>query len=116
MMKMRMKKTKTTRAEKESLENLRRRIDDIDIRIIRLLNRRAEMALEVGRIKLCCDVPVRDPARETEVLAHVQKASTGPLSRELIVSLYRKVIAECSRLQLRRWKKGGKGPGRKGRI
>ncbi len=51
------------------IEDLRRLIDDVDARIIRLLVERMELCRRMGRAKRAASLPVRDTAREDEVLA-----------------------------------------------
>ncbi len=81
------------------LAELRRRIDEIDEDLVRLLNARAEQALEIGRIKHEAGEAVYQPAREAEVLAHVQKVNPGPLDDGAVMRLFERVIDENRRLE-----------------
>src|SRR6266852_7649098 len=55
--------------ESAELRRLRRRIDALDRRIVRLLNERAELAREVGRVKETNGRrAIRDAQREREIL------------------------------------------------
>lgn len=92
--------------ENRRLAALRRMIDSLDCQIVRLLNKRARMALHVGRVKVSRGFAVRDPAREARVLANVRRAAKGPLSKALLLSLYRAVIEECGKLQAQHRRKG----------
>ena len=60
------------------LEALRRRIDALDEELVRLLSARAACALEIGRVKKQAGMDVYQPAREAEVLAHVQASHRRP--------------------------------------
>ena len=62
------------------LDELRRRIDALDEELVRLLSARAQCALEIGRVKKQAGMEVYQPAREAEVLAHVQHVNGGPLA------------------------------------
>jgi chorismate mutase len=81
------------------LDALRRRIDALDEELVRLLSRRAECALEIGRVKKDAGLDVYQPAREVEVLAHVQEINPGPLDGDAIRRLFERVIDEARRLE-----------------
>ena len=84
----------------EALAPLRDRIDAIDQEIVALLNERAQIALEIGRIKeVTGRRTVRDAAREAQVLEHVTSASAGLFPEPELVGLYRKLIAATRRVQ-----------------
>jgi chorismate mutase/prephenate dehydratase len=84
----------------EALAPLRDRIDAIDQEIVALLNERAQIALEIGRVKQVTGRrTVRDAAREAQVLEHVTSASAGLFPEPELVGLYRKLIAATRRVQ-----------------
>jgi chorismate mutase len=84
----------------EALAPLRERIDSIDQEIVALLNERAQVALEIGRVKQVTGRrTVRDAAREAQVLEHVTSASAGLFPEPELVALYRKLIAATRRVQ-----------------
>ena len=83
-----------------ALAPLRDRIDAIDQEIVGLLNERAQVALEIGRVKhVTGRRTVRDAAREAQVLEHVTSASAGLFPEPELVGLYRKLIAATRRVQ-----------------
>jgi chorismate mutase/prephenate dehydratase len=83
-----------------ALAPLRARIDAIDHEIVALLNERAQIALEIGRVKQETGRrTVRDAAREAEVLERVTSASAGLFPEPDLVALYRKLIAATRRVQ-----------------
>ena len=83
-----------------ALAPLRDRIDAIDQEIVALLNERAQIALEIGRVKQVTGRrTVRDAAREAQVLEHVTSASAGLFPEPELVALYRKLIAATRRVQ-----------------
>jgi len=83
-----------------ALAPLRQRIDDIDQEIVALLNERAQIALEIGRIKQVTGRrAVRDARREAQVIEHVTTASAGLFPEPELVALYRKLIAATRRVQ-----------------
>ena len=81
------------------LDDLRARIDAIDMQLVELLNRRAELGLEAGRAKGRAGRPLNDPTREREVLARVAAANAGPLPTEYVVALYAGLIETIRSLE-----------------
>jgi chorismate mutase len=81
------------------IDDLRRRIDEIDAQLVRLLNARAECALAVGQEKRAAGMELYQPERETEVLTHVQTINTGPLDNAAMKRLFERVIDEARRLE-----------------
>ena len=62
------------------ISDWRKKIDAIDPQLVRLLNERAEAAIEIGRIKRNTEMPIREHDREREVLRNISRANKGPLS------------------------------------
>lgn len=83
----------------EDIDDLRQRIDWIDEQLVRLLNARAECALQVGHVKKACGLDIYQPAREREVLENVQRLNTGPLDDGAVKRLFERVIDEARRLE-----------------
>ncbi|HLT96105.1 MAG TPA: bifunctional 3-deoxy-7-phosphoheptulonate synthase/chorismate mutase [Acidimicrobiia bacterium] len=82
------------------ISRVRRHIDQIDRQIVRLLARRQELALEIGRVKLTRNLPVYIPDRESELLAVVRdEAEHLGVAVEHIEELFNLVLAESKRLQ-----------------
>ena len=88
-----------TAAPREQIDALRRRIDDLDERLVQLLNDRAGCALEIGRIKQALGMEIYQPDREREVLRHVRELNGGPLDAQAIVRLFERIIDEARRLE-----------------
>ena len=85
-----------------TLENLRDDIDRVDEVLVRLLNERARVACEIGRIKKTLGIEVYQPEREKQVLAHVRGvAAEGPLGQDAIARLFERIIDEARRLERR---------------
>lgn len=83
----------------DSLEQLRRRIDQLDEQIVALLNQRATCALAIGRLKEAAGLPVYQPTREADVLANVRTHNTGPLDAAAMTRLFERIIDEARRLE-----------------
>ncbi|MFC1462552.1 chorismate mutase [Verrucomicrobiota bacterium] len=82
-----------------SLDDLRQRIDDLDSRIIELLNERAGLAVKIGDEKRHAGSPVFDAGREDEVISRLRGMCREPLDGDAVERIYREVIAACTDLQ-----------------
>jgi chorismate mutase/prephenate dehydratase len=82
-----------------SLDELRKRIDELDAKIVQLINERASIVHEIGRLKASGNQGVYSPVREQAVYENVTKANKGPLSDEAIRAIYREVMSGCIRLE-----------------
>lgn len=83
----------------DEIEKWRKKIDKIDVKIVRLLNRRARYADEIGKIKQELNLPIYSPERENQVIENVTKHNFGPLSDMAIKRLYERIIDESRRLE-----------------
>jgi|SRR4051812_39857939 len=85
-----------------TLDDLRKDIDRVDEVLVRLLNERARVACEIGRLKKEQGLEVYQPEREKQVLEHVRSiAVEGPLGPEAIARLFERIIDEARRLERR---------------
>jgi chorismate mutase-like protein len=85
-----------------TLDDLRDDIDRVDEVLVRLLNERARVACEIGRIKKEQGIEVYQPEREKQVIAHVRTvAAEGPLGADAIGRLFERIIDEARRLERR---------------
>ncbi len=82
-----------------NIDDCRRRIDELDAEIVRLLNERAECARLLFEDKRKNDQPVYSPGRERQVLERVSEASSGPLPPNAVRAIYREVISACRAVQ-----------------
>ena len=80
-----------------NLPSLRKRIDRLDLELLRLENRRAALALLIGRMKRRRKWPVFDAEREAFVLRRVMWANRGPLSAAAIRHIFHAILCECRR-------------------
>ena len=76
-----------------SLDELRNKIDEIDHRLVQLLNERARVVVEVGKLKNKADKPIYAPDREKVVLEKIKKANTGPLPDKCLVAIWRELMS-----------------------
>ncbi len=83
------------------INNPRAEIDAIDAELLRLLNRRAEIALKVGALKTRQDASLCDSEREREVLTRLSRQSMGPLDAQGVTHIFQRIIDECLHMQQR---------------
>jgi chorismate mutase len=84
------------------LEDLRRDIDRVDEVIVRLLNERARVVCEIGRLKKESGEPIYQPDREKKVIEHVRGVAVeGPLGSDAIARLFERIIDEARTLERR---------------
>src|SRR5262250_3630344 len=78
-----------------SLGDWRRRIDEMDRKLVELLNERSRCALEIGKIKQAEHLPLYQPDREREVLQNAERNNAGPLTDAAIRRLFERIIDEA---------------------
>jgi chorismate mutase/prephenate dehydratase len=76
-----------------SIEELRNKIDDIDLQLVKLLNERARVVVEIGKLKNKTEKPVYAPEREKVVLDRIVKANEGPLPDRCLVAIWREMMS-----------------------
>jgi len=81
------------------LAGWRKRIDEIDQQLVKLLNERSQCALEIGHLKKAMDVPTWQPQREADILRNVEQANAGPLDHAAIRRLFERIIDEARSLE-----------------
>lgn len=81
------------------MDRLRDAIDRVDEVIVKLLNQRAQYAIEIGRVKKEADLPIYSPTREKEVLRNVERWSAGPLEPATMRRLFERIIDESRRVE-----------------
>jgi len=73
----------------------RKRIDELDAELVKLLNERSRCAAEVGKLKHAAGQPLYQPEREREILARIQKLNGGPLSNDALQRLFERILDEA---------------------
>lgn len=91
------------------LDAYRKRIDELDEQLVRLLNDRAACANEIGRLKEQVGMEVYQPGRERTVLDHVRRVNEGPLADVAMIRLFERIIDESRRLERLRERKDTDG-------
>ena len=78
-----------------NIADWRRRMDEIDKKLVELLNERCKCALEIGHIKQQTNIPLYQTNREKEVLSNAERSNQGPLSDDAIRRLFERIIDEA---------------------
>ncbi len=81
------------------LRSLRSRIDRLDLQILKMVNERAALAAEIGKVKSDQGSDIFNPAREEEVYQNVLEANKGPLDEATIRAIYREIMSGARALQ-----------------
>jgi len=81
------------------VEDLRRRIDQIDDQLMKLLNSRSACAVEIGRLKRQIGMPVYQPDRDKWLLDRAERNNPGPLDSGAVRRVFERVIDESRRLE-----------------
>ena len=77
----------------------RSQIDELDQHLVRLINKRAECALEIGRLKRNSDMPVYEPDRERIIFENIARNNFGPLSTMQMRQIFERVVDVMRQIQ-----------------
>jgi chorismate mutase len=97
-----MKEPKSELSPKPSLEQLescRRQIDEIDLRLLELLNQRTAIVENIGAIKQALGAGIYEPKREEQVFANVRGHNLGPLPDDAVQRVFERIIDEMRTVQ-----------------
>ena len=89
----------TNEAALLALTECRDIIDDVDRRIMDLLNERTLTVERIGRIKRAAALPVYAPKREDQVFANITSHNAGPLSSDAAKRIFERIIDEMRKIQ-----------------
>jgi len=92
----------TQEEARKLLEEIRSAIDEMDRSLVALLNARARVVEEIGRVKREARMPVYEPNREDQVFTNVAGANSGPLSDEAVKRIFERIIDEMRNIQAAR--------------
>jgi chorismate mutase len=92
-----------------ALARCRDRIDDLDRRLVELLNERTSIVEEIGRIKKEADLAIYEPSREGQVFENITAHNGGPLTGEGLKRIFERIIDEMRRVQKDRMQQETKG-------
>lgn len=75
------------------------KIDELDLKVVELINQRAAAAQEIGKLKNNTNLPIYEPQREKRILENVKKANRGPLPDSEIQHIFERIIDVMRRFQ-----------------
>lgn len=70
----------------------RKKIDELDRRLVELLSERARAAVEIGRLKRNTSLPIYEPERERVVFENVKEMNRGPLPGREMVRIFERIM------------------------
>ena len=77
----------------------RKKIDELDRRLVEMLNQRAQAAHEIGKLKRNVGMPIYEPDREQAVFGNVQKLNQGPLPDRDLLRIYERIMDVMRQIQ-----------------
>jgi chorismate mutase len=77
----------------------RKKIDELDQRIVQMINERARAAQEIGRLKRNTNMPIYEPDREKLIFENVSKHNRGPLTDRDLTQIYERLIDVMRNIQ-----------------
>ena len=84
---------------KKNLKDFREEINSIDIELLFLFNRRANLVIDLAQIKKSQGKKLFDPERERDIFVSLTEKNPGPLTPDAVVRLFERIIDESRRLE-----------------
>ena len=84
---------------KMNLKQIRKKIDKLDLEVLKLLNQRAKLTSEIGKIKAKEGKPAFSPDRERQIYQRLMAANKGPLQNKTLEAIYREIMSGSLSLQ-----------------
>ena len=81
------------------LDKLRKKIDELDLKILELLNKRTEVVLDVGKTKQDKHLKVYSPERERAILKRLKEKNIGPFPDGTLRLIYEEILSASLALQ-----------------
>ena len=78
----------------------RKQIDEMDRKLVELINQRARAAQEIGRLKRNTSMPVYEPDREKQIFENIFRMNQGPLSNHMLQQVYERLIDVMRKIQI----------------
>lgn len=78
----------------------RKKIDELDRKLVELLNERARAAQQIGLLKRDTSIPIYEPERERVIFENVRGANRGPLPDRDLAHVYERIIDVMRKIQM----------------
>jgi len=82
-----------------TIADWRRKIDELDLRLVEILNERARAAQEIGKLKRNTNMPIYEPDREKIIFENVRNANKGPLPDSELRQVFERIIDVMRNIQ-----------------
>ena len=82
-----------------TIADWRKKIDELDRQLVRLLNERAQCAREIGKLKRNSEMPIYEPDREKIIFANIARMNKGPLSQAQLRIVYERLVDVMRQIQ-----------------
>jgi chorismate mutase/prephenate dehydratase len=83
----------------KKMQQYRREIDKLDLKILDLLNKRTEFVIKIGKIKKENRLEVYTPGREQEIYSRLEKIHKGPFPMDGVKAVFREIISASLALE-----------------
>jgi len=81
------------------ISDWRKKIDELDHKLVELLNQRAAAAHEIGKLKRDAGMPIYEPDREQAVFNNVRRDNRGPLPDHDLLNIYERIMDIMRQIQ-----------------
>jgi chorismate mutase len=81
------------------ISDWRKKIDELDRKLVELLSQRAQAAHEIGKLKLGAGMPIYEPDRERAVFDNVRGVNPGPLPDRDLLCIYERIMDIMRQIQ-----------------
>lgn len=83
----------------DEISDWRKKIDELDRKLVELLNERAQSAHEIGRLKKQTSMHIYEPEREKVIFENIEQTNKGPLSDSDLKQIYERIIDVMRKIQ-----------------
>jgi chorismate mutase-like protein len=81
------------------ISDWRKKIDELDRKLVELLSQRAQAAHEIGKLKHRAGMPIYEPDRERNVFNNVRGMNPGPLPDRDLLRIYERIMDVMRQIQ-----------------
>jgi chorismate mutase/prephenate dehydratase len=81
------------------IQELRKKIDELDDKLVDILNERARVVIEVGNVKKTEKLDFHSPSREREIMDRLAARNTGPFPQDALKAVYREIMSSSLSLE-----------------
>src|SRR5271157_962922 len=75
------------------------KIDELDQELVRLINQRAQCALQIGRLKRNSEMPIYEPDRERVIFENIRHNNQGPLTNVQLTQIFERLVDVMRQIQ-----------------